>query len=129
MRDERRTRWIELSIGATTAIYTIVDTVLLRGVRAAGAGELVAVWETVPSWRTQPILADAWHHVVVDYPDFRNWREHQQSFVAVGAFRGDGVTLWSNGRPSTERAVKVSPSLSSVLGTVPTLGRGSWPAA
>src|SRR6185437_15853566 len=73
VRDERRTLWLEqtlgdvrfsfrslrrrpafaivgtltiaLAIGATTAIYTIVDTVLFHGIPASGTGQLVAVWQ------------------------------------------------------------------------------------
>ena len=80
VRDERRTLWLEeavgdvrftlrslrhrpafavvatltiaLAIGATTAIYSIVDSVLFRGIAAPARGRIVAVWETIPEWRT-----------------------------------------------------------------------------
>jgi hypothetical protein len=116
-----------LAIGATTAIFTIVDNVLFRAIPTAGTGRLVAVWETIPAWRSQPFLASSWDHVVMDYPDFRHWRARQSAFVAVCAIAGGSATLWTDGRPEQLSLTCVSPSLFAVLGTAPALGRLSLP--
>ena len=151
VRDERRTRWIEqaigdarfatrslrrrpafaviavltiaLSIGATTAIYSLVDSVLFRSIPASGSGALVAVWQTIPAWRSQPVLALEWNHVRLDYPDFGNWCARQASFTSVAAWRDEGAMLWTDGRSELVRVTRASPSLASVLGAVPALGR------
>lgn len=151
VRDERGTAWIEqtmadarfgvrtlrrrpaftlaavaiigLSIGTATAIYSLVDNVLFRGIVARAPGRLVAVWQTIPEWRAQPVLASAWDRIVVDYPDFRRWRAKQSAFAAIAVVGDDYVTLWSSGHAEQIPVNLASPSLLDVLGTRPVLGR------
>ena len=105
---------IALSIGATTALYTLVDSVLFRTIPDRGQTPLVAVWLTMPEWRTQPVLAPYWDQGVLDYPDFRNWRARQTSFTSVAAWMDVGATLWTSGRPEEVLLTRASPSLLSV---------------
>lgn len=114
---------IALSIGATTAIYSLVDSVLFRSIPASGPGALVAVWQTIPEWRSQPTLASWWKRAPLDYPDFKNWRARQTSFTSVAAWTRRGATLWTDGRPEQVLIAAASPSLFTALGTVPALGR------
>lgn len=151
VHDERRTLWLEqtlgdarfavrslrrrpafaaiavvtiaLSIGATTAIYSLVDSVLFRSITAHGSGQLVAVWQTIPEWRSQPVLAPYWDRVVLDYQDFRNWRARQTSFTSVAVWGRRGGTLWNGRRPQQVLLTSASPSLFTVLGAVPVRGR------
>jgi predicted permease len=114
---------IALSIGATTAIYSLVDSVLFRSIPGRGPGQLVAVWQTIPEWRGQPTLASWWSEAPLDYQDFRNWRARQTSFSSVAAWTGGGATLWTEGHPEQVLLTRASPSLFTVLGAVPALGR------
>ena len=151
VRDERGTAWLEqtasdarfgvrvlrrrpafalaaiaiigLSIGTATAIFSLVDNVLFRGIAARAPGHLVAVWQTIPDWRTQPVLASAWDRAVIDYPDFRRWRAQQTAFAAVAVVGNGGITLWTDGRPMEISITRVSPTLLDVLGARPALGR------
>lgn len=155
VRDERGTRWLEqlasdvrfgarslrrrpafatvaigtiaLSIGAATSIFSVVDSVLFRSLPYREPGRLMAVWQTVPDWRTQPILASSWDHVVLDYLDFRNWRDHQTAFTAVGAWSDAGFMLAHEDRVELVSATRVSPSLFDALGVRALVGRAFLP--
>src|ERR1044071_3301546 len=57
---------IGLSIGAVAAIYALVDSALFRSIPQHGTGQLVAVWQTIPEWRNQPIHEASWDRVAID---------------------------------------------------------------
>src|SRR5690348_3665628 len=81
---------IALGIGAATAIYSIVDGVLLRPLPFREPGRLVAVWQTFPDWRKEPILAAEWDHIPLALPEFRDLRRLTTSFAEVGVWTGGG---------------------------------------
>src|SRR5436190_12915566 len=71
---------IALSIGAATAIFSVVDGVLFRSLPFRDAGRLVGIWQTDPDRRAQAILAANWDRTPLDYTDFITWRAKQTSF-------------------------------------------------
>ena len=118
---------IAISIGAATAIYGAVDTVLFRSLPYRDPGRIFAVWQTIPSWRKEPILAYMWDRVVVSYPDFKNWRDKQTSFTAAGAWATRAVMLSTDDRLEPVSTTKASPSLFDVLGVKALIGRTLLP--
>ena len=118
---------IAISIGASTSIYSVVDAVLFRSLPYRDVGRIFAVWQTIPSWRKEPILAYMWDRVVVSYPDFRNWRDKQTSFEAVGAWATRSVMLSTDDHPEQVSTTRISPSLLDVLAVKPLMGRTFLP--
>ncbi len=61
---------LALGIGATTAIFSVVEGVLLRRLPYESPGEIVTVWETVPEWRfREGGMSDIWDRFLFSYPD------------------------------------------------------------
>ena len=118
---------IALSIGAATAIYSVVDGVLFRSLPYHDAGRLVGVWQTDPDRRIQGILAPNWDRAPLDYTDFITWRAKQTSFVGVGVWTGFGAMLPGDGGPEQVVGSRVSPGLFELLGVRPILGRTFLP--
>jgi putative ABC transport system permease protein len=90
---------LALGIGANTAIFTVVNAVLLRQLPYPQAERIVAVGAQFSS---VPLNA-------VDDPRFLFWYEHQQSFEALAAhLGGGGVNLAGDGLPELVPAQRVS---------------------
>ena len=105
---------LALGIGANTAIFSVVDTVLLRSLPFKDAEQLVRVWVHGPS---EPDARYA--HALPDYADFR---ERSQSFAALAAYTRAGAVL--NGSDAQElEGLAVYADIFDVLGIQPMLGR------
>jgi putative ABC transport system permease protein len=105
---------LALAIGANTAIFSLVDRVLLRAVPFPSPDRLAVVWETNPELPV-PVM-------VVSPPTLADWMTRNRSFSDIGAFRWRNVTL---GGTDPERVVgaSVNASLLRALGVQPGLGR------
>ena len=119
---------IALGIGAATAIYSMVDGVLLRPLPFRDAGRLVAIWQTFPDWKKEPILAAEWDHITLALPEFRDLRDHAKSFQSVAVWASTPALLVEDGRTELVPRLRVSASLLDVLGERPVLGRMFLPA-
>jgi predicted permease len=108
---------LALGIGANTAIFSVVNGVLLRPLPYPDAGRLVMVYESTRDFRKNSIA----------YPNFLDWRRENHSFTGIAAFRGDDFILTGAGKPEHLSGEYVSASLFSVLGVRPLLGRGFLP--
>ncbi len=106
---------LALGIGANTAIFTVVNAALLRALPFPDADRLVHLSET----RT----AGTFQKMEFSYPDFVDFRDHNQSFSAAGGYSPINTTY--TGREGAERvAVTVaSANFFDVLGVRPILGR------
>jgi putative ABC transport system permease protein len=118
---------IALSIGAATAIYSVVDGVLFRSLPYHDARRLVAIWQTDPIRKKQAILAAYWDRTPLDYTDFITWRAKQTSFDGVGVWSGFGVMIPGALGPEQITGTRVSPGLLELLGAHPLLGRTFLP--
>ena len=105
---------LAIGIGANTAIFTVIDQVILRAVPFPEADRLVVVWETNPSLPVPVMVASP--------PTLHDWSTRNRSFSEVGAFRWRNVTL-GGGEPEQIRGATVTASLLRALGTQPTIGR------
>src|SRR5207248_2879795 len=106
---------LALGIGANTAIFSVVDAILLRPLPYPEPSRLVRIWE----WS---LKHDSPRNVVNPF-NFLDWRDHAQSFEAMAAI-SDGVTNVSvNGQPLAVDSLQVSPEFFSILRVPPFLGR------
>ena len=104
---------IGLTIGANTAIFSVVDAVLLQSLPYPDPGKLVAISEND---RTHAQFA-------VAYPNYLDWRANQHAFEDLSAYRRDDLSLTGSGEPERVRGAFVTASYFRVLGVAPTLGR------
>jgi putative ABC transport system permease protein len=107
---------LALGIGATSAIFTVIDNVLLRPAPVPGLDELVVVWETDHSSGTTREPAS--------FPDYLDFRARTRTLAQLAAFRGQDVDyVPADGDPERLTAIAASPSFPAVLGIEPLLGR------
>ncbi len=108
---------LALGIGANTAIFSVVNAVLLRPLPYSTAERLVILSE----------YTEQVQNMSVSYPNFTDWREQNQVFEQMAAFRGQGFTLTGAGEPERLTGNEVSANFFSVLGTTPHMGRSFAP--
>ena len=106
---------LALGIGANTAIFSVVNTVLLKPLPYPDADRLVFVWE-----RNTAIGKD---RDVVAPPNYLDWKARNAVFEHLGAFRYGGFTLTGFGEPESLTAVTLSSSLFRALGVEAAIGR------
>jgi len=80
---------LALGIGANTAIFSVVDAVLLRPLAYPDSVRLVSLSERGPDWSGGSI----------SYPNFTDWRNRQSVFETFGAYIGNNFTLTGAGEP------------------------------
>jgi putative ABC transport system permease protein len=107
---------LALGIGLNTAIFSTVNSVLLRPLPYRDPQRLMQLWETHP----------AIHSAQVAYPDFADWRSQTKTFEQVAAYTFQGLQQFNlvvNGEPEQIDASLVSGNLLPTLGLQPSLGR------
>jgi predicted permease len=118
-----------LGMGAATAIYSVVDGVLLRPLPFAEPGRLMAVWITQPSLADDPVLRWLAEGSVLGSDEYQALRGGNRSFqeVALWATGAARVQLPGDERATTRSVTRASASLLPVLRERPALGRGFLP--
>ena len=109
---------LALGIGADTAIFSLVDGVLLKPLPFEEPDRLVAIWEA----DTQD-----GHLMSVAPLNFRDWREQNTTFEDIAAFYPDDFTLVGSGDPEQIEGARVSAGTFALLGIGPAIGRGFLP--
>jgi putative ABC transport system permease protein len=113
---------LALGIGATTAIFSIANAVLWRGLPYRDAANLVQLWETNPdrNW-TEAECAPA---------NVADWRRENRSFQDLAAYFGAARDAWVTtyaltgiGEPEQLKGLTVTANFFSVLGVQPAFGR------
>src|SRR5262245_29678242 len=110
---------LALGIGGSTAIFSIIQTVLLRPLGFPAAERVLALWERTPEGK-QPRSRAA-------PGNFYDWREQNQSFAEMAAFATAAMTLTGAGEPEQLRGAMVTPSYFKALDVRPALGRAFLP--
>jgi len=106
---------LALGIGANTAIFSVVNELLLRPLPYRDAERIVMLWEVTPEGRHQNTTSPA---------NFRSWREQGAAFESMAAFVDQRLNLTGVGDEPEEVAVQfATPELFQVLGVKPVLGR------
>ena len=106
---------LALGIGANTAMFTVVNSVLLKPLPFPDSDRLVQLWEAKPS------KGD--FRNVVNGVNFLDWREHTHSFTGMAAVDNSIANLTGAGEPVAVDGSAVSPEYFSILGVPPVLGR------
>ena len=105
-----------LGIGANTAVFSIVNGVLLKPLPYPGADRIVSL-HTV-------YLTDGAKSELVSIANYRDWRDQSSSFEAVASYRGGGETPISSGTTAEyTRSATVDFDFFRVFGVQPMLGR------
>jgi putative ABC transport system permease protein len=104
-----------LGIGANTAIFSVVNGVLLRPLPYSDPGRLTQLWEaSVKKGRGE---------IPASYPNFADWRDRNRVFEQVAAYADWTFNLTGAGEPERIRSAIVSPAFFSILGIKPIQGR------
>lgn len=109
---------LALGIGATTAIFSVVDAVLLKPLPFPTSDRLI---------RVQSVLLANGHGAVASYPDFLDWRARNHVFDGLAVFRTDDFTLTGGREAERLSGAVVSAQLFSLLGVTPAMGRRFLP--
>jgi len=108
---------LALGIGANSAIFSVIDTVLLRSLPFPKPDRLTMIWAS----SLQHADNDRQVH---SYPDYLDLRAQNHTFAAMAAYTGASA-IWGTGEDSEDVAgVAVTSDIFEVLGTRPLLGRG-----
>ncbi len=106
---------LALGIGANTAIFSVVNAVLLKPLSYREPDRLVFVWE-----KNTAIGKD---RDLVAPPNYLDWKAQNAVFDALGAYRFGGFALTGSGEPESVTAIFASSSLFRVLGVDALVGR------
>src|SRR5713226_1390090 len=105
---------LALGIGANTAIFSVVNAVLLRPLPYADADRLFVPWGS---------RGDMKNHTVVSYPDFVDWQAQTQTLEHVAAYNRSGTLLREgDAEPELITGAAVSADLFPLLRIAPALG-------
>lgn len=108
---------LALGTGAATALFSVVNAVLLKPLAYEQPGQLLLVREIVGP------LAHIYPTLPVNYQHFRTWREQAKSFDGMAAITSATVTLDTGADVETIGMARVSANLFDLLGVKPQLGR------
>lgn len=106
---------LTLGIGGTTAMFSVVNAVLLRQLPYQDPSRLVLIRELIPKIDSTPISVPA--------PDILDFRDRSQAFSGVAGFEGRRYEWIGRGAPQQVQGTRVSFNTLSVLGVSPVLGR------
>ena len=104
---------LAIGIGANTAIFSVVNGVLLQPLAYPDSARLLNIYEASPDFGPTSVA----------YPNYLDWRRENHSFSGMGAYRSDDFNLTGSGRPEQVSGEYVTASLFPVLGVTPLLGR------
>src|SRR3954465_6598728 len=106
---------LALAVGDNTAMFSVVDAVLLRALPFADADRLVMVWEDASREgfpRNTPAPAN-----------WVDWRKQNTVFTGIAATRSAVFALTGDGQPDRIRGQRVTANFWTLLGTSPLIGR------
>jgi putative ABC transport system permease protein len=109
---------LALGIGASTAIFTVVDAALLRGLPYKSPDRLYHLWESTP----QREFAQR----EFSYPDYQDYQQNQV-LEGLAAYTGGGGIMTGRGEPERVLAPSASANFFSLLGVEPLIGRTFQP--
>src|SRR5579871_547613 len=106
-----------LGIGANTAIFSVVNSVLLRPLSYERPQQLYVIHEVIPQWaKSYPVL-DA------NLLDFEIWRKEARSFEDIAVAEASSMVLTGSRDAEQVACARSSANLLDLLGAKPALGR------
>lgn len=106
---------LALGVGATTAIFTVINAVLLRPLPYPAPEQLVVLRDQNLSKNIRDFL--------VSPATFHDWAERNNSFSSLCALKPSGATLVGSGQPERLEIVEATAAVFDTLGVKPTIGR------
>jgi putative ABC transport system permease protein len=106
---------LALGIGANTAIFSAINSVLIKPLPYPHAEQLVDIMETLPDGRPNGSVSGG---------AFKDWREHSSKFAHLTIYEDIHRNLTGMGTPERVTGLQVSADFLSVLGVAPMIGRG-----
>jgi predicted permease len=104
---------LALGIGANTALFSVVNGVLLNPLAYPHSDRLVVIYATIAGLDSAPI----------EYPNFLDWQRDSRSFASMAAYRSEDYTFVGNGEGERLDGYMISASFFDTLGIMPVLGR------
>src|ERR1022692_4090450 len=104
---------LALGIGANSAIFSVVNGVLISPLPFRNATRIVALFQEMPNFPQGSI----------SYPNFLDWQRENRSFEMIGAYRWANGTITGVGQPENVPARRISATFFPILGVDPILGR------
>ena len=104
---------LSLGIGANSAIFSVVDAVLLRPLAFKDPQQVVRLWESLPGGGTG----------TVSPPNLKDWREQSDVFTHLAAYLTPNYNLQNQDSPERVAGAAVTVEFFDVLGVAPQLGR------
>ena len=105
-----------LGIGANTAVFSTINTILLHPLSYRDPGRLILVSESLP-------LMDGGNNVGVSAQEYLDYKRQNTVFVGVAAFETDEFNLTGTGQPQRINAARISAEALPLLGVAPEIGR------
>lgn len=109
---------LALGIGGSTAIFTVVDAALLRGLPYKSPENLYHLWETRPQ--------QEFGQREFSYPDYQDYQQNQV-LEGIAAYTGGGAIMSGRGEPERVFSPSATANFFSVLGVEPVIGRAFQP--
>src|SRR5258708_2093035 len=109
---------LAFGIGATTAIFSIVEAVLLRPLPFPDSDRVMVLGDKIAG-----VNVGGDNDVGVTVPDIKAYTRQAHGFSALGGFQGSGYELSGNGEPAQVNAARLTAGVFPALGVNPQLGR------
>jgi hypothetical protein len=115
---------LALGVGASVAMFSVVNAVLLRPLPFHDPDDLVAVYPTLPAWRDHPSLGEFWEQGRFANPEYAEWKDAQTSFELTAAYASDVARLaQGQGEPEQLSLGRVTTDFFTLLGVRSVEGR------
>jgi predicted permease len=102
-------------VGANTVVFSVLEGVLLKPLRYPHSEELVGMWHTAPGINLPELEMSPSNYFI--------YREQGRTFVDVGMYQGDSVSVTGVGEPEQVAALRVTDGTLTILGVQPVVGR------
>src|SRR5688572_12460388 len=86
---------LALGIGATTAVFSVVDAILLRPLPYPNADRLITIWGVYPHWRGHNVLGAGWDRIPLSWPEYLDVRAQAHTLEAI-ALDGDHQAIYTD---------------------------------
>ncbi|MBV9508092.1 MAG: ABC transporter permease, partial [Acidobacteriia bacterium] len=106
-------------IGANTAIFSVINAVLLRPLPYADPDRLVGVWHTAPAINFKQLNAS--------YATYFTYREEGRAFLSSGLWDRDSLSITGSAEPEQVAGLDITYEVLPILGVQPILGRSFTP--
>src|SRR5580704_19692105 len=104
---------LAMGIGANTALFSVVNGVLLNPLAYPHSGQLVALYGKTPGF----------DHAPINYPNFLDWQRDTQTFSSMAMYRNQDYNFIGTGEAERLTGYMISADFFSTLGQMPIRGR------